>query len=398
LICFCFATDISLPDGATYDAEVTDASERHDAVVIGAGPGGLAAAAMLGQSGREVLVLERDQVASSWRRHYERLHLHTWRLLSCLPGLRISARRGPWVAREGVVGYLENYVRHHGLTVRSGTAALRIDRAEADRGWHVLTSDGTLEAATVVVATGYNHTPELPDWPGRERFTGQLIHASQYRNASPYRGKDVLVAGTGNTGAELCVDLVEGGSARVWIAVRTPPHVALRSSGGVPAQLTAILMHRLPVAITDRLARVTRRLTIGDLTPYGLPTPQRGLFSTFREHDSVPILDVGLVKLIKERRVEPVAAVESFDGRRVNLADGAQLEPDAVIAATGYRRGLEPLVGHLGVLDPRSGRPLAMGGEEHPDAPGLHFVGYRNPMSGMFWEMSWEARRVARAA
>ncbi len=44
------------------------------------------------------------------------------------------------------------------------------------------------------------------------------------------------------------------------------------------------------------------------------------------------------------------------------------------------------------------GRPLRMGGAEHPNAPGLHFVGYRNPMSGMFWEMSWEARRVAKAA
>jgi len=93
-----------------------------------------------------------------------------------------------------------------------------------------------------------------------------------------------------------------------------------------------------------------------------------------------------------------VAGVESFDGPRVRLADGEELEPDAVIAATGYRRGLEPLVGHLGVLDERTGRPLHLGGAEHPDAPGLHFVGYRNPMSGMFWEMSWEARRVARAA
>ena len=260
------------------------------------------------------------------------------------------------------------------------------------------TSGGVLEAKTVVVATGYNHTPELPDWPGRDGFTGELIHASEYRNADRYRGKNVLVAGTGNTGAELCVDLVEGGAAKVWIAVRTPPHITLRSAGGVPAQLTAMLLHRLPPAITDRLAKLTRRLTVGDLSTYGLATPESGLFTTFREHDSVPILDVGLVKLIKERRVEPVAAVESFEGPRVRLADGAQIEADAVIAATGYRRGLERLVGHLGVLDERSGRPFAMGGEEHPDAPGLHFVGYRNPMSGMFWEMSWEARRIARAA
>ncbi len=376
---------------------VPDAVERHEAVVIGAGPGGLAAAAMLSEAARETVVLERDQVGASWRRHYHRLHLHTWRPLSCLPGLRISSRRGPWVSREGVVGYLENYVRHHRLNVRVGTQARRIDRAAGGRGWRVDTPVGVIEAPVVVVATGYNHTPVLPHWPGQEGFTGELIHASDYRDAEPYRGKDVLVAGTGNTGAELCVDLAEGGAARIRLAFRTPPHVTLRSAGGVPAQATAILLHRLPSAITDRLFSVTRRLTVGDLSRFGLPTPQNGAFTDFRERDSIPILDVGLVRLVKDGRVEPVAAVESFHGSRVRLVDGSEIEPDAVVAATGYRRGLEPLVGHLGVLDEPSGRPLRMGGEEHPNAPGLHFVGYRNPMSGMFWEMSWEARRMARA-
>ena len=384
--------------GAAYDAGVPGADEHHQAVVIGAGPGGLATAAMLSRAGVQTVVLERDRVAASWRRHYERLHLHTWRLLSCLPGLRISSSRGPWVPRDGVVGYLENYVRHHRLNVREGSQALRVDRAPDGRGWRVETSSGALHAPTVVVATGYNHTPVLPDWPGRDGFTGELVHAADYRNSGPYRGRDVLVVGTGNTGAELCVDLAEGAAKRIRIAFRTPPHVTLRSAGGVPAQATAIALHRLPTAITDRLFMITRRLTIGDLSRFGLPTPPNGAFSAFRERDSVPILDVGLVELIKEGRVKPVAAVESFEGSRVRLADGSEIEPDAVIAATGYRRGLEPLVGHLGVLDGYSGRPLARGGQEHPAAPGLHVVGYRNPMSGMFWEMSWEARRVARAA
>jgi len=377
---------------------VSNATEHHQAVVIGAGPGGLACAATLGRAGTETLVLERDSVASSWRSHYDRLHLHTWRLLSGMPGLRIASRRGPWVAREGVVGYLENYVRHHGLDVRTGVEALRVDRVEGKALWRIETAAGAIEAPTVVVATGYNHTPILPDWPGRETFTGELLHASRYRNPEPYRGKDVLVVGTGNTGAELCVDLAEGGAARVRIAVRTPPHVTLRAPGGVPAQLTAILMHRLPEAVTNRLFAWNRRLSVGDLSRFGLPTPRSGAFTDFRERDVVPILDVGLVGLIKSGTVEPVAALESFDGPRVRLVDGTDLEPDAVIAATGYRRGLESLVGHLGVLDGPSGRPLRMGGEEHPDAPGLHFVGYRNPMSGMFWEMSWEARRIAKAA
>lgn len=370
-------------------------AERRDAVVIGGGPGGLACAATLRAAGVDVLVLERDSVAASWRRHYDRLHLHTWRLTSGLPGLRFSARRGPWVSRDGVIEYCEAYVRHHGIEVRAGVEARRVERA--GEGWRIETDGEPIEAGAVVVATGYNHTPVLPDWPGRESFAGELVHGSEYRNAEPYRGKDVLVVGTGNTGAEICVDLVEGGAERVRISVRTPPHISLRAPGGLPAQLTGLLMHRLPEAIGNTGFALNRRLFIGDLDRHGLPAPRNGAFTNVRENDVVPILDVGLVRLIKKGEVQPVAAVESFDGATVRLADGTTAEPDVVIACTGYRRALEPLVGHLGVLAERTGKPLHFGGREHPDAPGLHFVGYRNPLSGMFWEMGWEARRIARA-
>ena len=79
----------------------------------------------------------------------------------------------------------------------------------------------------------------------------------------------------------------------------------------------------------------------------------------------------------------------------MRLADGTEIGPDAVIAATGYRRGLEPLVGHLGVLDGR-GRPVVHGARTPPGAPGLYFTGFTNPISGMFREMAIDARRIAR--
>mgnify|MGYP006356559245 FL=1 len=101
-------------------------------VVIGAGPGGLAAAAALGARGVQALVGDRDsQVGSSWRRHYERLHLHTPRRWSGLPGYPIPRRFGRWVARADVVAYLEEYVAHHGIQLRLGTAVTRIERAGA---------------------------------------------------------------------------------------------------------------------------------------------------------------------------------------------------------------------------------------------------------------------------
>jgi putative flavoprotein involved in K+ transport len=362
-----------------------------DAIVIGAGPGGLAAAAMLKRAGLSPLVLERAAaVAPSWRGHYDRLHLHTVRWLSGLPGLAIPRACGPWVARDQLVAYLEQYAQHHGLEVRFGTEVQRLER-----GLRVLTAGGTLEAARVVVATGYNLVPFLPAWPGA--FTGELLHASRYQSGAAFRGKDVLVVGAGNTGAEIAVDLVEQGAARVRLAVRTPPNILPRAAGGLPTQALGILLRRLPARLVDAVAGSVTQLLVGDLSRYGLPRPARGAFTRTVEDGQIAILDVGLVALVKAEKIGVVGAVEAFDGPEVVLAGGARLRPDAVIAATGYRRGLEPLVGHLGVLR-ADGLPAFHGAATHPEVPGLHFIGYSNPVSGNLREIGIDARRIARAA
>jgi cation diffusion facilitator CzcD-associated flavoprotein CzcO len=337
------------------------------------------------------LVLERDTVAASWRGHYDRLHLHTVRWLSHLPGYRIPPDEGPWVSRDGVIRYLETYAAHHDLDVRTG---VRVDRIERDgRNWLLRSPTGAVRSAAVVVATGYNHTPLQPDWPGREQFTGEVLHARDYRNGSPYRGRDVLVVGVGNTGAEIAVDLAEHGATRVWLAVRTPPYILRRSQLGIPTQLTALLLRHVPAAIADRLAEPVRKMSVPRLDHKGLPDPGPGVFRRAARGE-IPVLDVGLVDAILADRVRPVAAMAGFDGAKVRLADGTLIAPDVVVVATGYRRGLEPLVGHLGVLD-GAGLPLAHGARTHPAAPDLHFVGYTNPASGMFREIAIDAGRIA---
>jgi putative flavoprotein involved in K+ transport len=184
---------------------MADDRVRRLTVVIGAGPAGLAAAAALRARGVPSTIIERDAVAASWRDHYDRLHLHTVRWLSHLPGYRISREEGRWVSRDGVIRYLEHYAAHHELDIRTGVRVDRIER-EPD-GWLLHAQTGAIRAAVVVMATGYNHTPVRPDWPGRDGFTGRLLHARDYRNGAPYRERDVLVAGAGNTGAEIAVDL-----------------------------------------------------------------------------------------------------------------------------------------------------------------------------------------------
>ncbi|MGO4748510.1 flavin-containing monooxygenase [Streptomyces sp. 2MCAF27] len=365
--------------------------------VIGAGPGGLATAAALRERGIRAVVLEKSEaVAASWRAHYDRLHLHTTRRLSALPGLAIPRAYGRWVARDDVVRYLEQYVEHHRLEIVTGVEVSRIDRAPDGEGWGLRATGGrTPSSPVVVVATGYNHTPRVPDWPGRKTYTGELLHASRYRNARPYEGRDVLVVGIGNTGAEIAVDLVEGGAARVRLAVRTVPHILRRSTAGWPAQATGIMVRRLPITLVDRAARVMNRLTMPDLAEHGLPVPETGLYTRVRQ-GAIPVQDVGLIDAVQAGKVEVVAAVESFEEDKVALADGSRISPDTVVAATGYRRGLDDLVGHLDVLDAR-GRPLAHGPRTAPSAPGLHFTGYTNPISGMFRELAIDAHKIAKA-
>ncbi|MFD9470770.1 flavin-containing monooxygenase [Streptomyces goshikiensis] len=374
--------------------------------VIGAGPGGLAVAAALRARGVRAVVVEKsDGVGASWRGHYDRLHLHTTRRLSALPGLAIPRRFGRWVSRDDVVRYLEKYAEFHELELVTGVEVTRIERAPAGDGagaagegpgWLLHASGGrVLAGRAVVVATGFNHTPRLPDWPGRDTYTGALAHAAAYRDPKPYEGRDVLVVGAGNTGAEIAVDLAEGGAARVRLAVRTAPHIVRRSTAGWPAQRTGILVRRLPVRLVDRLGALTAKASVPDLTAYGLPRPESGLYSRVRQ-GAIPVQDVGLIAAVREGTVEPVAAVEAFDGAEVVLADGSRITPDAVVAATGYRRGLEGLIGHLDVLDER-GRPLAHGRRTPAQAPGLYFTGFTNPISGMFREMALDAEKIAKA-
>lgn len=365
--------------------------------VIGGGPAGLSVAYALRARGVRAVVLEKSEhVGASWRGHYDRLHLHTTRRLSALPGLPMPRRFGRWVSRDDVVRYLEKYAEFHELETVTGVEVSRVERTPDGTGWLLHATGGReLTGAAVVVATGYNHTPLLPDWPGREEYKGELLHAGEYRNPEPYTGRDVLVVGVGNTGAEIAVDLVEGGASRVRLSVRTAPHIVRRSTAGWAAQYTGVLVRRLPVGLVDRLARGMAKLSVPDLSAQGLPRPDTGLYSRVKE-GAIPVQDVGLIDAIRKGRVEVVAAVEGFEDGEVLLANGSRVSPDAVIAATGYARSLEGLVGHLDVLDARGG-PVVNGAHAPENAPGLYFTGYVTPISGTFREVAIDAEKIAKA-
>jgi putative flavoprotein involved in K+ transport len=367
--------------------------ETRDVAIVGAGSAGLATAALLRRAGLDPLVLEAGpEPGAAWRERYDRLRLHTPRLLSGLPGRRIPRRYGRWVGRDDLLAYFRDYAKANGLDVRTNAHVRRIDRDGDD--WLLELDDAQVRARTVVVATGYNGAPFIPDWPGRDAYPGELIHSSEYANPTQFRGRDVLVVGAGNSGAEIATDLAEGGAARSRLSVRTPPQIVRRATAGIPAQLLGMAIRHLPPDWVDPITKAQRRLSIPDLSDRGLPRPEQGIRTSFIATGTTPILDVGIVSAVRRGVVEVVAAVEGFEDGEVLLADGSRIAPDAVIAATGFRAGLDELVGHLGVLNAR-GLPTHTDGE--PVLPGLWFVGFVPTLGGQLREGSIAARKVAAA-
>jgi hypothetical protein len=366
---------------------------RNEVIVIGAGPSGIGAALALKDRDLRPLVIDRaEQVCSSWRARYDRLRLNTWRPFSHLPDRPYPRGTPKFPSRDQLIEHVEEEARRGELDLELGTPVDAIERKGGE--WAVQAAGEQVSAREVVVATGHQNVPDIPDWPGRDRFQGFLLHASEYRNAEPFRGRSVLVVGPGCSGMEIAFELAEHGARKVWLAVRTPPNILLREGpGGIPGDLLGVVMMRLPSRVGDAFTRFGRRMDIGDLSQFGLPVPEEGVMSRLRRTGDAPaIVDREVIDAIKDGRIEVVGALESLEERAAHLS-GGMIEPDAVIAATGYRRGLEDLVGHLGVLD-RKGLPRARA--EEPAAPGLRFIGYV-PRPGGLGYMAKEAKRAARA-
>jgi cation diffusion facilitator CzcD-associated flavoprotein CzcO len=359
--------------------DLKDAAEP--VLIIGAGLAGLSAAVRLGELGIPAEILEcGENVGTAWRQRYDRLRMNTcrWNIMLWFGRFPKGTRTFP--TRDEFVRYMESYVAKHDLQVRFGVKVDRIDRV-AD-GWRLATSAGERTAREVIVATGQESSPKLPDWPGRDGFPGRLLHSAEYRNPREFRDKDVLVVGSGCSGMDIAGDLVQGGARRVRLSVRSQPHIVLRTSAWGPNDVHEAALQRMPVRIADSIDKFIRLRTVGDLAPWGLTLPEEGTYTVLSREDLQPtIIDPDVVDAIKGGQIEIVAGVSSVDANGVQLNDGTTFSPDAIIAATGFGTGLEPLVGHLGVLSeqgvPRSDdQGVPRGDDGSAIAPGLYFLGY----------------------
>jgi cation diffusion facilitator CzcD-associated flavoprotein CzcO len=384
-------------EATTGDRSESRDIEEHEAIVVGAGSAGLSAATALQKRGFETLTLESsDRIGASWRSRYEELRLNSWRAMSNLQGYRMPLSAGRHPTRDDFVAYLERYTAHNQLNVRFNTNLTGVDRA-GDL-WRLETSTHTYLARYLVIATGWDVVAVMPDWLGKEGFTPELIHSSEFRGARAYRGREVLIVGAGNSGVDIAGHLIAGG-ANVTMSMRTPPNLSNADFLGIPGQpLLVLIADHLPMRLADFNFSMIQRLAFGDLTRFGIPRAPEGPYANFHHHFRNPAVDNGFVAALKQGLAYVVGEVQRLEASEVVLVDGERLRPDAVICATGFRRGLEPLVGHLGVLRP-DGVPFAYkGAPEHPAAPRLYFAGMWGQFSGQIRLGPIHARRIARAA
>ncbi len=373
-----------------------DPETEADIIVIGAGPAGLAVAACLVQRGHSPLVFDRAQdVASSWRHHYERLHLHTVKSHSALPGMPFPDEAPRYVPRQGVVDYMVAYARQHGIEPELGQNVKTIEpRQEPGAPWQVLLASGRIVSANhVVVATGANRQPRIPRLPGEDVFQGRLLHSRSYRNAAPFAGQRMLVVGMGNTGAEIALDLVEHG-VRTAISVRSPINIVRRDALGRPSQLSSIMLSKLPPVLGDAIALLLRNLTVGDMRRHGLPFSRTSPLRQLREEGKTPVIDIGTVQRIKAGDIQVYPGIQRLTAGGVRFTDGSEHPFDTVLLATGYDAALDDLFPYTRLPLDERGIPAEVSGNGALE--GLHFVGFdvRQP-GGLLRTIAQQAPAVA---
>ncbi|QDA58980.1 flavin-containing monooxygenase [Hymenobacter jejuensis] len=360
-------------------------------LIIGASVAGLAAAACLQQLGLDYLILEKEACAAApWRRHYERLHLHTDKGLSQLPYKPFHRAVPRYPSREQVVAYLEAYRQQFSIEPRFHTEVKSL-RREGD-GWIAQTTQGTFRTAYVIMATGAYGTPKTLNVKGLNTFPGKIIHSAAYQTGRDFQGQRVLVIGFGNSAGDIAVDLHEHG-AMPAMAVRAPVNVIPRDLLGIPILRVSILLSKLPARVADALAAPLLRFLVGDITKLGLQKRPDGPFAQIQLEGKIPLLDCGTLHHIRQGNIAIYPGLDYFEGAIAHFSDGQQAPFDAVVAAVGY----EPSAPNWLVVSPNRAADLKrqLKHQRYFGHEGLYGCGWYVGPTGLFREIGFEAQAIA---
>ncbi len=318
----------------------------HDAIIVGSGQAGLAAAYCLKQRGIGYSVLNAGAAPhGSWPRYYDSLTLFSPAEYSSLPGMAFPGDPKRYPRRDEVTGYLEAYATQFDINIKNGVNV--VDVTKADGHFRVRDSQGNeYEARSLVAASGSFNSPYIPDIPGRASYQGDVLHSVDYRDPGLYKGKRVVVVGAANSAVQIAVELAK--VANVTLAARTA-------------------VKFIPQTFLGKDLHFWLGLSGLDIMPW-------------LKDQSTPVLDSGEYKRAL-RAGKPAARkmFKEFHESGVIWDDGTKEDVDAVVFATGFRPNWDYL-GSLGVTgdsakngDIRSGVSMRI--------PGLYFVGFSGQRS-----------------
>ncbi len=357
-----------------------------DALVVGAGPAGLAVSRELSSRKVEHIVLEKGEgVGHCWSHVYDSLRLHTGKHLSHLRGRPFPRSAPIFVPAPEFLRYLQDYAAQFDLPIRDRREALTASRESG--GWCVRTEAGPLYARALVIATGVMSNPIVPSFAGRGNFAGTVRHSAEYRRPDPFVDRHVLVGGAGNSAGEIAPELATAG-AEVTVAIRSGANVVPLTLFGLPIQYVAWAVLKLPAparaAVVETFGLTTRAIRGPNPFPRARGNPL----------ENVPLMGFKLVDAIRGGAIRLRGGLENFTRDGVRFEDGSKEPFDDVILATGYRAALGPVE----PLVRRDERGFALRRDRviSVDQPDLYFVGHTYDGTGGLNNIARDARAVTR--
>jgi putative flavoprotein involved in K+ transport len=346
-------------------------NEHVETVIIGAGQAGLSTGYHLARRGRQFVILEAwPRVGDVWRHRFDSLRLYSPAWADSLPGFPFPADRWSYPTKDDMADYLEAYAERFELPVRSGW---KVDRLCGGVGQYVVErGDRRLSATSVVVATGFYGTPNVPDFAAELDPRIVRMHSSEYRRPSQLRPGPILLVGAGNSGADIAMEVAP--AFRTWLSGP--------DKGQIPVRIGS---RRWKLALPLLWFLATRVLTVR--TPIG---------RKIRPH----VLESGAPRIrvktddLKAAGVELVPRTVGVRDGLPLLEDGRVLHVENVIWCTGFRHDFDWI--DAPALD-EANQPVHEGGVAA--ARGLYFLGLDFQYSFASENVGgvrYDAKRIAR--
>lgn len=324
--------------------------ERVETLVIGGGQSGLAMGYHLSQQGLPYAIIDaNDRVGDAWRNRWDSLRLFTPNRLNHLPGMPFPGYHWGFPSKDEWADYLENYARKFDIPVQTGA---RVDNLSREGDLFVATAgDRRFVADNVVVAMSSWQKPRIPDFAGQLDPSIVQLHVADYRNPGQIQDGGVLIAGAGNSGAELAKELAR--THDVWLSGP--------DTGSIPFRPESVLSRILMPII----GRFIFHRVLSTSTPMGRKARPKMVSS------GEPLLRVK-PKDLAEIGVERVPRVTGIQDGQPQLEDDRVIDVANVVWCTGFQTGFSWI--DLPVLGPQE--PVHNRGIVESE-PGLYFLGLK---------------------